>query len=159
MIQICGLILPLKHYRSPASDPWRFWIREVWSPGWLEKKEEEIKLKAKCVMGRNRRKGQRKLQHRVNNHKARRLGGAWSWWEKKNHSVGGRKDVKASWNQREQGIQEPTEIQGQKVLKIEGNRKFIGNPVVFPFLSNAILFQTEFYSQPQGGQKGSQNSQ
>jgi hypothetical protein len=79
--------------------------------------------------------------------------------KKKNHSIGGRKDVKASWNQREQGIQEPTEIQGQKVLKIEGNRKFIGNSVVFPFLCNAVLFQTEFYSQPQGGQKGSQNSQ
>lgn len=74
------------------------------------------------------------------------------------HIVGGRKDVNASWNQTKQGIQEPTEIQGQKVLKIEGNRKFIGKQVVFPFVSNAILFQTEF-SRPQGGQKGSQNSQ
>lgn len=57
--------------------------------------------------------------------------------------MGGGKDVKASWNKREQGIQEPTEIQGQKVLEIEGNRKFIGKRVVFPFVSNAILFQAE----------------
>lgn len=47
--------------------------------------------------------------------------------------------MKASWSKRKQGIQEPTEIQGQKVLEIEGNRKFIGNQVVFPFVSNAIL--------------------
>lgn len=51
--------------------------------------------------------------------------------------------MKASWNKRKQEIQEPTEIQGQKVLEIEGNRKFIGNQVVFPFVSNAILFQAE----------------
>lgn len=57
--------------------------------------------------------------------------------------MGGGKDVKASWNKRKQEIQEPTEIQGQKVLEIEGNRKFIGNQVVFPFVSNAILFQAE----------------
>lgn len=53
----------------------------------------------------------------ITRRKARRLGGAWSWWGKKQdhtaHSIGGRKDVKASWNQTKQGIQEPTEIQGR----------------------------------------------
>lgn len=51
--------------------------------------------------------------------------------------------MKASWSKRKQGIGEPTEIQGQKVLEIGGNRKFTGNQVVFPFVSNAILFQAE----------------
>lgn len=61
----------------------------------------------------------------------------------KNTEWGGGKEVKASWNKRKQEIQEPTEIQGQKVLEIERNRKFIGNQVVFPFVSSAILFQAE----------------
>lgn len=61
----------------------------------------------------------------------------------KNVGWGGGNAAKASWNQRKQGTQGPTEIQGQKVLEIEGNRKFIGNQVVFPFVSNTILFQAE----------------
>ena len=57
--------------------------------------------------------------------------------------VGVGQDVRASWKRRKQGLGEPTEIQGQKVLEIAGNRKCIGDQVVFPFVSNSMLLQAE----------------
>lgn len=65
--------------------------------------------------------------------KTRTRGGGW----------GGGQDVRASWKRRKQGLGEPTEIQGQKVLEIAGNRKCIGDQVVFPFVSNSMLLQAE----------------